>query len=98
MLEREQSLVPELIEPPPQRPNAPSVNCVDASRALGMNSHQSCCLQDLQVLRDGWTAHRHALGDLRNRSLAVPQAFQHSPAGRISQGIEDALFVSNHLR
>ena len=43
-----------------------------------------------------WT--RHSFGNLCYRSFARAQALQHCSPGRISQGIEGSLFVSNHLR
>ena len=97
-VERDERFIPESLQPLAQRLNAPCVDCVDPSRALGMNRHQSCCLEDLQVLGDCGATHLHPFGDLANGSCAATQTLQHRPPGRISQGIEDSLFVSNHLQ
>jgi hypothetical protein len=97
-LECGERFIPESLQPLPQRLNAPCVDGVDPSRTLGMNSHQSCCLEDLQVLRDCGATHLHPFGDLAYGSCAAAQAIQHHPPGRVSQGIEDSLFVSFHLQ
>ncbi len=50
------------------------------------------------MLRDRGATDLHPFGDLAYGSSAAAQALQHRPPGRISQGIEDALFVSYHLQ
>ena len=50
------------------------------------------------MLGDSGATYCHAFGDLANRSSAAEQPLQYRPPGGISQGIEGAFFVSNHLQ
>src|ERR1700676_332773 len=98
LFESQESLVPESVEPIPQCLDSAGVDRVDPSRAHRMNSHQSCCHEDFQVLRDCGATHVHPVGDLAYGSSAAAQALQHRPPCRISQGVEGSLFVSYHLQ
>src|SRR5260370_42266551 len=52
LFESHESCAPESVEPIPQSLDSSGVDCVNPSSAYRMNSHQSCCHEDLQVLRD----------------------------------------------
>src|SRR5882672_602225 len=86
LFESHERLVPESVEPIPQCLDSAGVDCVNASRAHRMKSHQSCCHEDLQMLRDCGATDLHPVGDLAHGSCAAAQALQHHPPGRISQG------------
>lgn len=50
------------------------------------------------MLRNCWATDIHPFGDLAYGSRAAAQALQYRTPGRISQGIESSLFVSQHLQ
>jgi hypothetical protein len=96
-LERGERFRPESIEPAAQRLEAPRVHRIEPPGALGAIDHQSCVLENLQVLGDGGTADVHSVRDLSDRACAAAQALEDPPSGRISQRIQDALSISCHL-
>src|SRR5258707_2421827 len=64
LLESQECLAPESVEPIPQCFDSAGVDRIDPSSAHGMNGHQSRCHEDLQVLRDCVATDRHPVGDL----------------------------------
>ena len=84
-LERRQRLVPELVEPAPQRPKPMRVDVIDAAGALRVVRHQTCLLQDLEMLRHRRAADRHAARDRADRLGSGSQPLEHLPARRIGK-------------
>jgi hypothetical protein len=56
--------------------------------AARLAGDQTCGLQHAQVHRDGWAAHRHALGDLPHGEWPGSQAPHDSPPGGMAQSVE----------
>src|SRR5262245_17795459 len=85
-LERGERLIPELIEPGPQRTEPVGVDVVDATGAFRPVRHQARLLQHLEMLRHRGPAHRHAARDGADRLWPRLEPLEHPPAGGIGQG------------
>jgi hypothetical protein len=63
---------------------------------LGAIHHESRRFQNLQVLRNRGTADIHPLRYFSYRAGAAAHALEHSPSCRVSQCVEDLLYISFH--
>jgi hypothetical protein len=95
-LERSERFVPKSVEPPAERFDALCFHRIEPTCTLGAVHHQSCPLENLQVLRNRGTGHVHPLGDFSHRERATAQTLEHRPSGGVSQCIEEMLYVSFH--
>lgn len=96
-LESGERLVPELVEPFPERAEAIGVDVVHAARPLGAIRHQTRQLQDLEMLRDGRPADGHVARDLADRARPGAQVLEDFPPRGICQGCQ-CRCVSHVLR
>jgi hypothetical protein len=95
-LERSERFIPESVEPPAERFDALCFHRIEPTCTLGAVHHQSRPLENLQVLRNGGTGHGHPVGNFPHRAGTTAQTLEHRPSGRISQCIENLLYVSFH--
>src|ERR1700675_4852878 len=94
-LESDERLIPELIEPDPNRGEPLRIDVIDAARALCAIDYQSRLFQNPEMLGNRRTAHRHARGDLAHRARPAAQFLEHLPAGRICEGQQCRLVSHN---
>src|SRR4030095_5347479 len=79
---------PELIEVGANRFESGRVELVHSPCALGAIAHESCVLQDLEVLRDRRPADREGLGESSDRLRAPLQSAEDGAASRVAKGIQ----------
>jgi len=96
-LERRQRFVPKLIQIGAESREAPRVNVVDAAGPFGAIGHETCLLQNLQMLRYGWAADGQSPGNAADGQRARLESLQHASAGGIGQGRQCHL-VSHYLQ
>src|SRR5262249_6157536 len=84
LLERDERLVPESVEPAAKRFEASRVDGVHPSRALGSDHNEPSRPKDFQNVGTRRAAHIHPFGNLPHRASAVAQASEHAPTGRVS--------------
>src|SRR4030095_6365773 len=95
-LERSERFIPESVEPTAERFEALRLHRIKPTRTLSTVHHQSCPLENLQGLRNRGSGHVHPFGNFPHRARTTAQTFEHRPSGRISECIEDLLYVSFH--
>src|SRR5207253_759078 len=90
-LEGVEAIVPELIEELAQLEQPFRAGSVDASRAVAALSHETCVVQDPQVLRDRLPCDIEVRGDPPRGHLMVADEMQDLTAPRLGDGIDGCL-------
>src|SRR5262249_26967446 len=95
LLECNESLTPESVEPPSQCFDAARIDRVQPLSVFDADHGKSRRLEHFEVLQDCRAAHVHALGNLRHRAVAFAQALEYQAAGCVSQCVECSLCVEH---
>jgi len=95
-LEGIERMVPELVQPAPQRAKAGGIDRIKAAGAVLFLAYETSVFQHPQMLRHRRPAHRHSLRDPAHGLGTRPQLFEHLPSRRIGQGSK-GIYVSHNL-
>jgi len=85
MLERVESVPPELVEPASQFAETVRIDAVDTARPFRSIDHETRVFQGFEVLRDGRAAHRQRDGNHPHRGRAVAQPLEYGAASRVGK-------------
>jgi len=87
---------PELVEELAQCLQAVRLDGIDAPRAVHAIGDEAGVLENPQMLRNCRPADGKRLGQFADRKRTLAQLDQDRPAGRVAQGVELRVMVSNH--
>jgi hypothetical protein len=83
-----QDVVPELVEPVPQRRQPVAVDPVDVAGAADVVVDQPSLSEHLEVLRDRRPADRHVVGQPGDRTRPAAQRGEDRPPGGVTQRVQ----------